>query len=159
MTVITVTARENRFTVEQRRELARTLTDAVLVPEVGQLAEPARAGFQVHFLDLPADRLAIGGVLASDSGADVMRVDIAVMDSHWPQDIRSRVIENVFAALTAATGEPEPSPAWWVNFRVIDEGSWGSRGRTLSVHDLLDSGAFTEEKAAAVRATTPRFAG
>ncbi|MFC4630775.1 4-oxalocrotonate tautomerase family protein [Promicromonospora alba] len=159
MTVITVTARENRFTVEQRRELARTLTDAVLVPEVGQLAEPARAGFQVHFLDLPTDRLAIGGALAADTGADVMRIDVAVMDSHWPQDVRSRVIENVFAALTAATGEPKPSPAWWVNFRVIDEGSWGSRGRTLSVHDLLDSGVFTEEKAAAVRATTPRFAG
>lgn len=38
-----------------------------------------------------------------------------------------------------------------MNFRVIDEGSWGSRGGVLSILDLLDSGVFTQEKAAAVR--------
>lgn len=48
-----------------------------------------------------------------------------------------------------ACGLPKPSPAWWVNFRVIDEGSRGSSGGVLS---LLDSGVFTEEKATAVRA-------
>ncbi|MGX9901184.1 tautomerase family protein [Arthrobacter sp. SA17] len=157
MTVITVTTLEGRLTLEQRRELARTLTDAVLVPEVGQAAVAARAGFQVHFLPLAADEMAIGGLLAADSGADPMRVDIAVMDSHWPQEVRSRVIKNVFAALAEATVLAQPSPGWWVNFRVIDEGSWGSNGRTLSVHDLLDSGVFTAEKAEAVRATTARY--
>src|SRR5919112_1424976 len=98
MTVITVTTVEGRLSLEQRRELARTLTDAVLVPEVGQAADAARAGFQVHFLAMAADHLALGGVLTADSGADVMRVDIAVMESHWPQEVRTRVIENVFAA-------------------------------------------------------------
>jgi phenylpyruvate tautomerase PptA (4-oxalocrotonate tautomerase family) len=157
MTVITVTALEGRLALDQRRELARTLTDAVLVPEVGQAAEAARAGFQVHFLAMAADQMAIGGLLAGDSGADPMRTDIAVMDSHWPQHVRTRVIANVFAALAEATNNTEPSPAWWVNFRVIDEGSWGSNGRTLSVHDLLDSGVFTAEKAEAVRAATARY--
>ncbi|MGW7694439.1 hypothetical protein ACWGMA_37225 [Streptomyces asiaticus] len=49
-------------------------------------------------------------------------------------------------------GLPEPSPAWWVNFRVIDEGGWGSRGGVLSVLPLLDSGVFTEGKTKATRA-------
>ncbi|WP_280194138.1 hypothetical protein [Nocardia farcinica] len=40
MTVITVNASNGRLSLEQRRELAETLTDAVLVPEVGQLAPP-----------------------------------------------------------------------------------------------------------------------
>ncbi|MEU6092604.1 hypothetical protein ABZ865_38675 [Streptomyces sp. NPDC047085] len=51
-----------------------------------------------------------------------------------------------------AAPHAEPSPAWWVTFLVIDEGSWGSRGGMLSVLSLLDSGVFTGEKAKAVRA-------
>ncbi|MFF9121332.1 hypothetical protein ACF09Y_38275 [Streptomyces massasporeus] len=43
------------------------------------------------------------------------------------------------------------SSFWWMTFRVIDEGSWGSRGTVLSVLSLLDTGVFTEEKADAVR--------
>ncbi|MDX3102645.1 hypothetical protein ACIBO5_40465 [Nonomuraea angiospora] len=39
-----------------------------------------------------------------------------------------------------------------MNFRVIEDGSWGSGGRVLSILDLLDSGVFTEERAKAVRA-------
>ncbi|MET8564879.1 hypothetical protein ABZV75_31505 [Streptomyces flaveolus] len=38
-----------------------------------------------------------------------------------------------------------------MTFRVIDEGSWGSRGAALSVLSLLDSGVFTEDRAEAVR--------
>jgi phenylpyruvate tautomerase PptA (4-oxalocrotonate tautomerase family) len=87
---------KGRLSLEERRALAETLTDAVLVPEVG-------------------------------------------------------VIERVLAAMTEACGLPEPSPAWWVNFRVIDEGSWGSSGGVLSVLSLLDSGVFTEEKVKAIR--------
>lgn len=68
------------------------------------------------------------------------------------------MIVNLLAALASATGLDAPAPGGWVNFRVIDEGSWGSSGRVLSVHDLLTSGVFTEEKVAAIRATTPRFA-
>lgn len=51
-----------------------------------------------------------------------------------------------------ACGLAQPSSAWWVTFRVIDEGSWGSSGRVLSVLSLLDTGVFTEEKAQAIRA-------
>lgn len=120
---------KGRLTLEQRRTLAETLTDAVLVPEVGQFAPPARVGFQVHFVEREPDMMAIGGRLLADSapGVDAMAIDVAVMDG-------------------------EPSPAWWVNFRVIDEGGWGSSGGVLSVLSLLGSGVFTEEKAKAVRA-------
>lgn len=156
MTVIAVTTSTDRFSLDQRRELARTLTDAVLVPEVGHLAPPARVGFQVHFLEVPADHLAIGGVLSSENGADVIRVDIAVMDSFWPQPVRSQVIENLLAALCAATGHSDAPGSWWVNFRTIDEGSWGTRGGVLSVHDLLESGVFTDQKISEIRSTTPR---
>jgi hypothetical protein len=51
----------------------------------------------------------------------------------------------------AALGMPVPSPTWWVNFRVIEEGSWGSRGGVLSILDLLETGAFTAAKSAAIR--------
>ena len=59
---------------------------------------------------------------------------------------------RIRAALAEACELPEPSPAWWVDFRVIEEGSWGSRGGALSILSLLDSGVFTEEKAEAIRA-------
>ncbi|WP_329332573.1 hypothetical protein OG866_07045 [Streptomyces sp. NBC_00663] len=39
-------APQGRLALEQRRRLAETLTDAVLVPEVGQFAPPARAGLR-----------------------------------------------------------------------------------------------------------------
>ncbi|MCT9138951.1 hypothetical protein [Streptomyces violarus] len=67
-------------------------------------------------------------------------------------DVRAQVIERVLAALAAACGLEKPSPTRWVDFRVIDEGSWGSFGGVLSVLPLLDSGVFTEERAKAVRA-------
>ncbi|GGT94632.1 tautomerase family protein [Streptomyces coeruleorubidus] len=154
MTIITVNALKGRLSQEQRRKLAGTLTDAVLVPEVGQVAPAARVGFQVHFTEREADMMAIGGWLLADTGpdADVMVIDVTVMDGDWREEVRAEVIERVLAAMADACGLPEPSPAWWVTFRVIDEGSWGSRGGVLSVLSLLDSGVFTEEKAEAVRA-------
>ncbi|GGU11898.1 tautomerase family protein [Streptomyces coeruleorubidus] len=154
MTIITVNTSKGRLSQEQRRKLAETLTDAVLVPEVGQFAPVARVGFQVHFTEREADMMAIGGRLLADTGpdADVMVIDVTVMDGDWRQEVRAEVIERVLAAMADACGLPEPSPAWWVTFRVIDEGSWGSRGGVLSVLSLLDSGVFTEEKAKAVRA-------
>ncbi|MEU9668440.1 tautomerase enzyme [Streptomyces bobili] len=154
MTIITVNAPTGRLGLEQRRELAETLTDAVLVPEVGQPAPAARAGFQVHFVERRRDMMAIGGRLLSDAGQelDVMVIDIAVMDAAWQADVRAQVIEGALAALAAACGLEKPSPAWWVNFRVIDEGSWGSSGGVLSVLPLLDGGVFTEERVKAVRA-------
>jgi len=151
MTVITVRAPSGRFDVAQRRKLAESLTDAVLVPEVGQFTPGARIGFQVHFTELAPDMMTIGGVLLSDQKSDAMLVDVAVMEGHWPQAVRSEVIKRIFAALTEASGLPKPSAAWWVNFRVIEEGSWGSRGKVLSVLDLLASGAFSKEKADAIR--------
>jgi hypothetical protein len=81
-----------------------------------------------------------------------MVIDIAVMDGDWTQDVRAEVIERTYAALTEAIGAATPAPTWWVNFRVISEGSWGSRGQVLSILDLLASGVFTEQKAAAIRA-------
>ncbi|MEU1406622.1 tautomerase enzyme [Streptomyces sp. NPDC005728] len=154
MTIITVNASKNRLGLEQRRRLAETLTDAVLVPEVGQFAPAARGGFQVHFVEREPDMMAIGGRLIADAGPDldVMVIDVAVMDGDWRQEVRSQVIERVLAATADACGLAEPSPAWWVNFRVIDEGSWGSSGGVLSVLSLLDSGVFTEGKAEAIRA-------
>ncbi|MFD0371175.1 4-oxalocrotonate tautomerase family protein [Streptomyces sp. NPDC059071] len=154
MTVITVNAPKGRLSLEQRRKLAESLTDAVLVPEVGQFAPPARVGFQVHFVERESDMMAIGGRLLADAGpeADVMVIDVAVMDGDWRQEVRTEVIERLLAAMAEACGLAEPAPAWWVNFRVIDEGSWGSRGGVLSVLPLLDTGVFTDEKAKAIRA-------
>ncbi|MFB6843358.1 4-oxalocrotonate tautomerase family protein [Streptomyces sp. NPDC056373] len=154
MTIITVNSPKGRLSLEQRRTLAETLTDAVLVPEVGQFAPPARVGFQVHFVEREPDMMAIGGRLLTDVGpdADVMVIDVAVMDGDWRQEVRTAVIERVLAALADACGLPQPSPTWWVNFRVIDEGSWGSSGGVLPVLSLLDSGVFTEEKVKAIRA-------
>ena len=56
-------------------------------------------------------------------------------------------------ALAEACGMKTPSPAWWINFRIIEEGSWGSRGGVLSFLDLLEHGAshFSPERAAAIR--------
>ncbi|WP_103538963.1 MULTISPECIES: tautomerase enzyme [unclassified Streptomyces] len=154
MTIITVNTPAGRLSQEQRRTLAQTLTDAVLVPEVGQFAPPARAGFQVHFVERQPDMMAIGGRLLADIGpeADVMVIDVAVMDGDWRQEVRTAVIERLLAAMADACGMAEPASAWWVNFRVIDEGGWGSSGGVLSVLSLLDSGVFTEEKARAIRA-------
>lgn len=154
MTIITVNTPKGRLGPDQRRELAETLTDAVLVPEVGQHAPAARAGFQVHFVERERDMMAIGGRLLADSAPDrdVMVIDVAVMDAAWQRDVRAEVIERVLAALATVCGLEKPSPAWWVNFRVIDEGSWGSSGGVLSVLALLDSGVFTAERARAVRA-------
>ncbi|MET7730057.1 tautomerase family protein [Streptomyces sp. NPDC005402] len=154
MTIITVNAPKGRLSLEQRRALAETLTDAVLVPEVGQFAPAARAGFQVHFVEREPDMMAIGGRLLVDAGPelDVMAVDVAVMDAAWQPDVRAEVIERILAALAAACGLEKPAPAWWVNFRVIDEGSWGSSGGVQSILSLLRSGVFTEDRAEAVRA-------
>ncbi|MFD9653441.1 tautomerase family protein [Streptomyces mirabilis] len=153
MTVITVNTPKGRLSLEERRALAETLTDAVLVPEVGRFAPAARVGFQVHFVEHEPDMMAIGGRLLADTGPglDVMVIDVAVMDGDWRREVRAEVIERVLAALAEACGLPEPSPAWWVNFRIIDEGSWGSSGGVLSVLSLLDSGVFTEEKIKAIR--------
>ena len=152
MTIITVTAPEKRLSVAQRRQLAKTLTDAVLEPEVGQPSPAARAGFQVHFRELPADCMAIGGELLSDQKSrDIMTVNIAVMDAAWPAELRARVIRGVLARLAEACDMPKPSANWWVTFQVIEEGSWGSRGGVVSILQLLDSGAFTAERVKAIR--------
>jgi phenylpyruvate tautomerase PptA (4-oxalocrotonate tautomerase family) len=154
MTIVTVTAPKGRLDLDQRRRLAETLTDAVLVPEVGQPAPPARVGFQVRFAELEPDAMAIGGKLLIDQSGqlDVMSIDVAVMDAAWPRPVRAQVIRNILAAMAEACGLSEPAPAWWVTFRVIDEGSWGSRGGVLSILDLLASGVFTPERVTAIRA-------
>lgn len=156
MTVITVTALEGRVSLAQRRVLAKTLTDVVLIPEVGQAAPAARVGFQVHFVERSCSHVGIGGALVEDLPLDPMLIDIAVMEAAWPRELRAQVIANVYEALTVALEVPAPSPAWWVNFRVIEEGSWGSRGGSLSILDLLGSGVFTSERAAEIRAALER---
>jgi phenylpyruvate tautomerase PptA (4-oxalocrotonate tautomerase family) len=154
LTIITVTAPAGRLGLAQRRCLAESLTDAVLVPEIGQHAPAARMGFQVHFHELPADCMAIGGRLLSDQETprDVMTVNIAVMNAAWPAEVRAEVIRNVLARLAEACGMQAPAPTWWVNFEIIEEGSWGSRGGVLSILQLLDSGVFTPERIEAIRA-------
>ena len=135
-------------------ERRSALTDAVLVPEVGQQAPAARAGFQVHFVELQPGEMAIGGTLLSDHSPapDIMTIDVAVMDAAWPASVRSEVITNLLAAMAKACGLGAASPGWWVNFRVIDEGSWGSRGGALSILALLTTGVFTPDRIAAIRA-------
>lgn len=148
MTIITVTTPSGRLSLEQRRELAESLTDAVLIPEVGQFAPPARVGFQVHFVECAPDQMAIGGRLLSDlpQTPDVATFDICVMDAAWPNEVRKQVTENVFAAMAKACGLEAPSPTWWSTFRTINEGSWGSRGSVLLIRDLLSSGVFTPDR-------------
>lgn len=152
MTMINVNYPIGRITLEQRRLLAEALTDAVLVPEVGQYCPPAREGFQVHFTERTTDYMAIGGKLLSDQPErDVITVNVLVMDGDWPNEVRKEVLHNIIGSLTKVLEAPEPSPTWWVSFQVIEEGSWGSRGGMLSILDLLDSGVFTEEKMKAIR--------
>jgi len=153
MTIVTLTTPEGRLSTEQRRRLAESLTDAVLIPEVGQFAPPARIGFQVHFVERAPDCMAIGGRLVSDQtpAPDVATIDICVMDAAWPAGLRKQVTENVLAVMAKACDLPKPSPAWWTTFRTIDEGSWGSRGTVLSILDLLASGVFTAERVAEIR--------
>lgn len=158
MTMITVSALAGRLSREHRQRLALALTDAVLVPEVGQMAPPARIGFQVKFVEHAADMWAVGGRLVADlnPSPDVMHIDIAVMNASWPQAVRTQVLKNVFQALAESLEVPEPSATWWVNFRIIDEGSWGSRGDVLSILDLLDTGVFSESRAAEIRQSVER---
>jgi hypothetical protein len=154
MTVITVTSPDGRLSLAQRRVLAETLTDAVLVPEIGQFAPAARLGFQVQFVERRLDELAFGGKLLTDWAPlpDVMMIGIAVMDAAWPATVRRRVIENVLRCLADACGLPASPPTWWVQFQVIAEGSWGSRGTALSILDLLETGVFSAERAQEIRA-------
>jgi phenylpyruvate tautomerase PptA (4-oxalocrotonate tautomerase family) len=158
MTVITVNTPAGRLSADQRRTLAGSLTDAVLVPEVGKHEPAARVGFQVHFVERDADRVAIAGVLLADlpEPADVMVIDVAVMNAEWNRRVRAEVIERILAAMAEACGLTEPAPGWWVNFRVIDEGSWGSSGGVLSILDLLDSGVFSADRAQAIRDVVSR---
>ncbi len=153
MTFIHVMTPQGRLNADQRRVLAKTLTDAVLVPEIGRLTPEARRGYQVHFLERPLDMIAHGGELLSDKPSDVMVVDVVAMDCCWTREDRATVIRNIQTALAEALGMKAPSPAWWINFRIIEEGSWGSRGGVLSFFDLLDQGAaaFAPERAAAIR--------
>lgn len=154
MTIITVTAPAGRLSLAQRRRLAESLTDAVLVPEIGQHAAAARMGFQVHFQELPADCMAIGGQLLADQASprDIIAVRIAVMNAAWRAELRAEVIRNVLTQLAEACGLQAPAPTWWVNFEIIDEGSWGSRGGVLSILHLLNSGVFTPQRIEAIRA-------
>ncbi|MCA1372349.1 MULTISPECIES: hypothetical protein [unclassified Bradyrhizobium] len=98
--------------------------------------------------------MAIGGRLLCDQDKprDIITVNIAVMNAAWPAEVRAEVIRNVLARLAEACGMPAPSPTWWVNFEIIDEGSWGSRGGVLSILQLLDSGVFTPARIEAIRA-------
>jgi len=112
MTVIYVMTPQGRLNVDQRRVLAKTLTDAVLVPEVGKLAPEARRGYQVHFTERPLDMIAHGGELLSEKPSDVMVIDVVAMDCCWTREDRATVIRNIHAALADACGMKAPSPAW-----------------------------------------------
>jgi phenylpyruvate tautomerase PptA (4-oxalocrotonate tautomerase family) len=153
VTVIAVHHRAGRLDVEQRRTLAMALTDAVLEVECGSVEPAARWGFQVHFRSMEADALAIGGQLVVDHAVDPdpIVVDISVMDGSWSSSDRARVIANVGRALCAALGVDAPLPTWWVLFRTVDEGSWGSGGSVVSILDLLDTGLFTPARAEEIR--------
>lgn len=151
MTVIAVYAPAGRIDVEARRALATSLTDAVLEVECGVVTEVARLGFQVHFRQLADDELAIGGVLLADRPVDALLVDVAVMDGSWPPEARATVITNVLAALARDLRLDAPSSSWWVNFRTIDEGSWGAEAGVVSMLDLLAPGIFSDARIDEIR--------
>ena len=50
------------------------------------------------------------------------------VDCCWTRKDRAAVIRNIHVAQAEACGMKKPSPAWWINFRIIEEGSWGRRG-------------------------------
>ena len=81
-----------------------------------------------------------------------MVIDVAVMDAAWPRELRGDVIRRLLAAMAKACGMQKPSATWWVNFRVIGEGDWGSRGGPLSIFDLLKTGAFSQARQTEIRA-------
>lgn len=153
MTIITVNYPKARLSIEQRRVLATTLTDAVMEPEVGRISPEKRRGYQVHYVERDLDMIAHSGALLCDKPSDVMVIDVAVMDCCWTREVRETVFKNIYAALAAACGMDAPSPTWWINFRVIEEGNWGSRGGTLSFLQILDltGPSFPQERAAAIR--------
>src|SRR5690606_13016130 len=131
MTIITVVAPEGRLDLDTRRKLVPLLTDAVMVPEIGRSHPPARVGFQVHFQSLPRDAMAIGGVLLSEheKDRDVMAINVKVMNASWPLALRERIITGVLAAMAQGCGQAAPSSNWWVDFEVVPERNWGSRGK------------------------------
>ena len=155
MTVITVNAPAGRIDAAERALLALSLTDAVLEPEVGQAFAPARAGFQVWFREFALDGVAIGGKLLSEQDGipDIMTIDVAAMDGHWPVALRGLVITRVLRALADAFRVATPAPGWWVMFRTIDEGSWGSRGGPMSILPLLETGAFSQDRIEAIKSS------
>lgn len=97
MTFIHVMTPQGRLNADQRRVLAKTLTDAVLVPEVGHLSPEARRGYQVQFVERPLDMIAHGGELLSDRPSDVMVLDVVVMDCCWTREDRATVIRTALA--------------------------------------------------------------
>lgn len=158
MTVIAIHSRGNRLDRAQRRELAHLLTLAVMEPELGQTSKAALGGFQVHFRTFATDEVAIGGMLLDDieDGADLVLVDISVMDAWWPLQLREEVIRNVNAALLRVMGEEHPPRSWWVILRIVEEGSWAAGGRAVSIHDFVDAGLFAPSRAAEIRTHLPR---
>ncbi len=146
MTMISVRSLRNRLTIKHREQLAMSLTDAVLTVELGQFNEHARVGFQVYFDEFESSKIALAGVLISKSGVDAMHINITVMDGDWPIKDRALIIKNVYQTLCETLDVDEPSPAWWITFHIIEEGSWGAKGSVMSILDLLKLGVFTPEK-------------
>lgn len=152
MTIINVNTLEGRFTIDEKRMLAEKLTDAVMIPEIGQFVAAARVGFQVTFTEFKSENMVVSGKLLSDLDPmpDNINVHVLVMDGDWTVPVRQAVIENIAKALAEVSGLPEPLNSWKSTFQVIDEGSFGTGAGVLSILDLLNSGVFSEEKRQAV---------
>lgn len=65
--------------------------------------------------------------------------------------IAATVITNVLAALARDLRLDAPSSSWWVNFRTIDEGSWGAEAGVVSMLDLLAPGIFSDARIDEIR--------
>lgn len=152
MTIINVNTLEGRFTIDEKRMLAEKLTDAVMIPEIGQFVAAARVGFQVTFTEFKSENMVVSGKLLSDLDPmpDNINVHVLVMDGDWTVPVRQAVIENIAKALAEVSGLSEPLNSWKSTFQVIDEGSFGTGSGVLSILDLLNSGVFSEEKRQAV---------
>lgn len=152
MTIINVNTLEGRFSIEEKSLLAEKLTDAVMIPEIGQFVPEARIEFQVIFSEFKPENMAVSGKLLSDISPvpDNINVHILVMDGAWTKTVRKSVIENIANALADVSGIDKPLNSWKSTFQVIDEGSFGTGPGVLSILSLLESGVFSAEKKSSV---------
>jgi phenylpyruvate tautomerase PptA (4-oxalocrotonate tautomerase family) len=88
------------LTVEQKRDIARDITEAML--RALRLPLEARDWTIVHFFPFSPENYAVGGVLSSDSG--VVDYHLEVSDRSLTQPMRERIVAEVTPTLVRLLG-------------------------------------------------------